>query len=325
MSFLKIKIGFIGAGDISLLHAEGLASIPSAELEGLWNITKDLAQEKSEKFGCQNYPSAESLLADPEIDAIFVLTSLEAHHKYVMMALESGKHVFVEKPVGATIAEIEDMRNLANTKNLICMPGHNYIYESHVQRTKYLIDSGKLGDLVSIYVMYHIHHPEEVAARCEGVIRQILTHHSYITLYLAGKPVEISAMKSTLHYEQLTLEDIAMVNMKLPSGALAHFCASFAADDHSTDPWTMVIKVIGTKGATRFSYRDWVENTPGAVHSQTYSAYTESIKNIGAYFIDECISKGNQPLSNLQDAIDAQKMIDAIEVSVSEAKHMILP
>ena len=129
------------------------------------------------------------------------------------------------------------MQSLAKTKNLICMPGHNYIYEAPIQRTKQLIDDGKLGGLVAIYIMYHIHHPEEVAARCEGVIRQILTHHSYITLYLAGRPKEVSAMKSSLHYEKLLLEDIAMSTMKMENGALVHFTASFAADDNSADPF----------------------------------------------------------------------------------------
>ena len=60
-------------------------------------------------------------------------------------------------------------------------------------------------------------------------------------------------MKATLHYKELPQEDIAMVNLAMENGALAHFCASFAADDHSADPWTMMVKVIGTAGSTRYS------------------------------------------------------------------------
>ena len=317
-----INLGFIGAGDISILHAEAIERIEGASLKALWNITPDLAAEKSARFNCQNVPTVEALLNDKGVDAIFVLTSLEAHHKYVKLALEAGKHVFVEKPVAASVAEIRDMQELAASKNLICMPGHNYIYEPHVTRTKKFISEGKLGHLVSIYILYNIHHPEEVAARCEGVIRQILTHHAYITLFLGGLPTEVSAMKTTLHYDSLTLEDLAMVNIKLSNGALVHYCASFAADDHSSDPWTMVIKVIGTKGATRFSYRDWVDNTPAEVHSQTYLAYPESIYNIDKYFIEECILAGKKPHSTLQDAIDAQRLIEAIEQSVAESRNI---
>ncbi|MCP6646296.1 Gfo/Idh/MocA family oxidoreductase, partial [Klebsiella pneumoniae] len=84
-------------------------------------------------------------------------------------------------------------------------------------------EGGDLGKIVSAYVMYNIHHPEEVAKRYPGVVRQILTHHSYILLYLVGKPVELCAMKATLHYKEYTEEDIAMVQMRLHNGALAHF------------------------------------------------------------------------------------------------------
>lgn len=320
----KIKIGFIGAGDISVLHAQAIGQIPDAELVGLWNITDDLAEEKCHLFNCKKYSTAEALVNDPEIDAIFVLTALEAHHKYTLMALDAGKHVYVEKPVGVTVREIEDMKRAAVQVGKICMPGHNYIYEPGIKRARDLLASGKLGDLVSIYVLYNIQHPEIVAARLPGVIRQILTHHAYITLFLAGKPDKVTAMKSTIHYDNIEQEDLAMAILKMENGALVHLCASFAADDHAGDPWTMMVKLIGTKGATRYSYRDWVENTPAQVHSQTYSAYPYTILNADQYFIEECLCRKQEPLSALDDAITAQKIIEAIEQSIEQERTIRL-
>ena len=319
-----LQIAFIGAGDISLLHARAVEACSGAELAGLWDISESTSADKGYLFNCKTYESAESLVNDPAIDAVFVLTPLETHHFYTLMALEAGKHVFVEKPVGINVEEITAMQRLAEAKNLVCMPGHNYVYEASIRRAKELIDGGKLGDLVSIYVLYNIHHPEEVAARYPGVVRQILTHHAYILLFLAGNPVSLTAMKSVVHYEELTVEDVAMVTLQMQSGALAHFCASFAADDHAGDPWTMMVKVIGTKGATRFSYRDWVENTPAVVHSQTYSAYDYSIANIGRFFLDNSLRAGEKPLSSLEDAVTAQKIIEAIEISVAEHRHVAI-
>jgi len=208
------------------------------------------------------------------------------------------------------------MKALADSRGLVCLPGHNYIYESGMMRTRELVEGGDLGKVVSAYVMYNIHHPEEVAKRYPGVVRQILTHHSYILLYLVGRPVELCAMKATLHYQEYTEEDIAMVQMRLQNGALAHFCASFAADDHAADPWTVMVKVIGTAGSTRYSYRDHVEIKPGLVHSQTYTAYQGSITNEVKYFLVDCLRLGAAPLSSLADAITAQKMIEAAEESI---------
>ena len=101
-------------------------------------------------------------------------------------------------------------------------------------------------------------------------------------------------------------------------------CASFAADDHAGDPWTFMIKVIGSKGATRYSYRDWVENTPAVVHSQTYSAYPYTIRATGKYFLDKVIAHNKEPLSSLDDAVTCMKIIEACETSVEEERHVTI-
>ena len=316
------KLAFIGAGDISLLHAEAIGQCPGASLKGLWNITPDLAEEKAARFGCQIYPTAEELVQDPEVDGVFILTNLETHCQFACLAMEAGKHVLVEKPVGVTLAELNQMKQCAETNDVILMPGHNYLHEDGLNRTKELIDTGKLGDLVSIYILYNIHHPEEVAQRYPGVIRHILTHHSYLLLYLAGSPESVSAMKSVIHYDQFEGEDLAMVNLKMRNGSIAHFCASFAADDNAGDPWSFLIKVIGTKGATRFSYRDWVENKPGVVHHHTYTAYEYGIRNEVRYFVEKCLGEQSPPPSTIDDAITCQRIIEACEESVEKSAHV---
>jgi predicted dehydrogenase len=313
-----IGIGFIGAGDIATLHAKAVAKCHGTKLVGIWNRSQERAKARATEFGCQNFTTPEALVNDPNIHAVFVLTNLESHLEYTKLALEAGKHVLVEKPVGLNVAEIQEMKRLSEAKKLVCMPGHNYVYEASMKRTKELAENGDLGKLVSAYVMYNIHHPEEVAKRYPGVVRQILTHHSYILLYLVGRPKKLCAMKATLHYQEYPEEDIAMVQMQLENGALAHFCASFAADDHAADPWTVMVKVIGTAGSTRYSYRDHVEIKPGLVHSQTYTAYAGSVLNEVEHFIEKCLRRGESPLSTLDDAIFAQRMIEAAEKSISE-------
>ena len=173
--------------------------------------------------------------------------------------------------------------------------------------------------------MYNIHHSEAVAKRYPGVVRQILTHHAYIQSYLVGATRRVVAMKACLHYADFLGEDIAMVQMELASGALAHFTASFAADDHSADPWTVMIKVIGTAGSARYSYRDWVELKPGLAHSQTYSAYQGSIDNEVVHFVHNCLQRGEAPLSTLDDAIAVQQLVEAIELSIAEQRVVELP
>src|SRR3981189_127230 len=92
-----IGVGFIGAGDIAILHAAAVKKCPGAKLIGLWNRSQDRAKQRAAEFGCKNYATPEELVKDSAIDAVFVLTNLESHLEYTKLALDSGKHVLVEK------------------------------------------------------------------------------------------------------------------------------------------------------------------------------------------------------------------------------------
>ncbi len=319
-----IKIGFIGAGDIADLHAEAIQSLAGAKLVGLWNRTSEKGVLKAEKFGCKTYESVETLLNDSEIDTVFILTNMETHCEYTIMAAEAGKHILVEKPAASTIEELGRMQKAVQDAGVQCMPVHNYIYEDGIRRTKSMITNGKLGTITQFYMMYNIHHSDEIRARYPGVIRQILTHHSYTMLYLAGNPATVSCMKFTVDDTLAPQENVAMATIKMKNGTLSHLCASFANDDHSGDPWTCIIKVIGTKGSTRYSYRDWVINERNGAHSQTYQCYQESIKNTTTHFINNVVRLGEAPLSSLEDSIVCQHIIEACEQSERDGLHIKL-
>ena len=318
-----LNIGFLGAGDVADLHAEAVNNLTGAKLKGLWNRTPEKGLAKAAKYGCWAYGSADELLGDEEIDVVFILTNMETHAEYTIMAARAGKHILVEKPAASSIAELQKMQDAVEEAGVYCMPVHNYIYEAGVERMQQMVQSGKLGDITQFYMLYNIEHAEEIRARYPGVIRQILTHHAYTMLYLAGQPQSISCFNTTINGTIAPQENVAMVNMKMVNGALSHLCASFANDDQAADPWTCLIKVMGTKGSARYSYRDWVINTRNGAHSQTFQAYPESIKNTATYFINRVIRKGDLPLSSLEDAITCQRIIEACEHSVLEGIHVI--
>ncbi len=320
----NIGIGFIGAGDIADLHAEAINALEGAELIGLWNRTFEKGQVKAGQYDCRTYTSVDELLNDTKIDAVFILTNMETHCEYTIKAAQAGKHILVEKPAASSIAELEQMQKAIDAAGVKCMPVHNYIYEPSIRRAQSMIQSGKLGDITQFYMMYNIHHADDIRARYPGVIRQILTHHSYTMLYLAGKPKTVSCLKHTVNDTLAPQENVAMANIQMQNGTLSHLCASFANDDHAGDPWSCIIKVIGTKGSTRYSYRDFVINDRNGAHSQTYQCYPESIKNTATHFIDNVLRNGKEPLSSLEDAITCQRIIEACEKSVAEGVHVTL-
>merc|ERR1712032_155486 len=224
-----------------------------------------------------------------------------------------------------TLQEIQEMRDCAQKLGLVCMPGHNYIYEPQLLRMKEQIANGAYGRLVQLYVMYNIKHPEKVARMYPGVIRQIMTHHAYVTLYLSGEvPVSGSGMKATINDGSVPQENLATVMMQMQSGAISLMQTSFANDDQTSEPWSFYIKVLGTEGGARYSYNDFIDFRPHIVHSHTYLAYPYTVRSVTDHFVNQCLRRGRDPLSSLEEAGTCLRMLEAAERSIAEGVHVRL-
>jgi hypothetical protein len=94
---------------------------------------------------------------------------------------------------------------------------------------------------------------------------------------------------------------------------------------HTAQRRSFYIKVIGTNGAARYSYNDWVVNAKHIVHSHTYVPYSHTIHAEDRHFVEETIAHGRPPLSSIDDAITALQIIEAVELSIRESRHVRLP
>src|SRR5881275_3236417 len=91
------------------------------------------------------YTNPDDVFNDREIDAVVIATPVYSHYELAKKALESGKHVLVEKPLTSNVDEAKELIELAEKKKLLLMVDHTYLYTSAVIRIKQLIDSGDLG------------------------------------------------------------------------------------------------------------------------------------------------------------------------------------
>lgn len=111
----KIKIGIIGAGHLGRLHAKMLNSISNCNLSGIFDIDQSKSKTLSEEFGTEIFTKQEELLE--LVDAVSIAATTSAHYDIAMECLRKGKHVFVEKPITATIPQAEEIVKLAAEKN----------------------------------------------------------------------------------------------------------------------------------------------------------------------------------------------------------------
>ena len=314
----QVGIAFVGAGIVAEMHGRGVAANRSARLVGVYDLDADKAAAIATKFDGQVFATLEDLLADPSVDAVHILTPIQNHVATAVACLNAGKHVLIEKPVASSRDEIAILQEAAKRSGCVCMPAHNYIYVPSLQRAKRLIESGKLGKIASLWVLYNIFHTEEVAAIYGGVLREVCTHHVYSLLYLLGRPRRLSCITSRVHYEKLQCEDQAMITCEMADGAIANLWCSFAASDPTNDPWTVIYKILGTKGAINYSWNEaQFEDNGGPAWGMP--CYEEGFVEEIEYFITQCILEGKPPLSTLEDAGDALSILEAAERSASDA------
>lgn len=102
----------------------------------------------------QSYGDYAALLADPAIQAVYIPLPNSLHKEWVLRALEAGKHVLCEKPIGLTAAEAQEMQQAAVQHNRLLMEAFMYHYTDRVRVIKQVLESGALGELRHINVSF---------------------------------------------------------------------------------------------------------------------------------------------------------------------------
>lgn len=308
----RVGVAFIGAGIVAEMHGRGVSANPGARLIGAYDPDRARSLAVTAKFGGRPFESLEELLADPRVDAVHVLSPARDHCASALAALDAGKHVLVEKPVAETAGELVLLKEAARKAGRVCMPAHNYIYAPSLRRARRLVESGKLGPVASLWILYNIFHPEEIAAIYGGVLREVCIHHAYSLLYLLGRPLRLMAITSRVHYRELACEDQAMIVCEMPGGAIANLWCSFAAGDPTADPWAVVYKILGVKGGVSYSWNE-AQFEDGGGPAWGLPCYEEGFICEIRHFVERSIRSGEPPLSTLDDAADALRILEAAE------------
>ncbi len=118
----KLKVGVIGTGHLGKLHIKMFKQIDSCELAGIYDIDFQAAKDAGDEFNIKAYESLDGLL--DEVNAVSIVATTSAHHELAIKCLNKNIHVFVEKPITATINEAEEIVELAGLKNLKLQVGH---------------------------------------------------------------------------------------------------------------------------------------------------------------------------------------------------------
>lgn len=187
---------------------------------------------------------------DADIDAVVIATPVATHFGLAMKALEAGKHILVEKPLATSVAEVDQIGNLATEGNRVAMVGHTFLFNAAVRHVRELIDSGELGDIRYIY-----------SQRLNlGRIRSdvdalwnFAPHDISIIQYWLNEPTPLSVIRRGVDYIQNDVDDVVFLNIMYPDKIMANIHVSWL------DPRRVrTMTVVGSKKMV--VYDDIAEN-----------------------------------------------------------------
>ena len=215
MSAPKIRCGVVGVGSLGQHHARIYASLPGAELAGIFETDNARAKEICAKHSCRRFESLEELGAS--CDAVSVVVPTDKHAVVALPLLERGCHLLIEKPICASLEEAEQVLSVAQRKGCIVQVGHIEHFnpvmgflEKQVDRPQYLT-AERLA-------------PYTTRGTEVGVVLDLMIHDIGIVLALVKSPIAridsvgINVLSKT--------EDIANARIQFENGCVANLSAS---------------------------------------------------------------------------------------------------
>ena len=146
-----IRWGIIGAGGIAKTFAKALDGAGRGAKYGVGSRSQEKAAAFAEEFGFEKaYGSYDELLADPEVDAVYIATPHPVHREPTIAAANAKKHILCEKPMGVTAAECEEMIAAAEANGVVLLEA--FMYRMHPQTLKLqeLVTDGAIGEVRTV-------------------------------------------------------------------------------------------------------------------------------------------------------------------------------
>ena len=157
-----VRWGIIGSGYIAHLFARGLELVADAELTAVASRTPGRAEEFAATYSVSMvYTNYEQLVANDEIDAVYVATTHNFHFENVMLALEYGKHVLCEKPITINAGQLEQLASKARQKKLFLMEAMWTRFMPGIRKLQELLDAEAVGPVNLLQVTFGIDRDED--------------------------------------------------------------------------------------------------------------------------------------------------------------------
>jgi predicted dehydrogenase len=272
-------------------------------------------------------PDANEILGSPDIDAVAIITPVWTHFDLARAALESGKHIFVEKPFTSTSDQAEALIELAQQRDLKIMVDHTFLFTGAVKKIRQLVDQGELGDL---YYYDSMRVNLGLFQHDIDVIWDLAPHDLSIMDYLIQNEPEAVVATGETHLN--THADVAFITVYFPHNMIAHINVNWLSpvkirttliggekkmlvwNDLEADEKVKVYDKGVRIGSREGVYELLVSYRSGDMWAPKIEQ-TEALKVELEYFLD-CIEKNETPINDGVAGLRVVKMLEAARKSL---------
>ncbi|HVY20664.1 MAG TPA: Gfo/Idh/MocA family oxidoreductase [Bauldia sp.] len=262
MAKSELRVGMISWAHVHAeFRAKALGEIPGARVVAISDDNAERGQSAAKRFGVQKFHKRwQDLIADQDVDVVMVHSENSRHADQVVAAAEAGKHVFCEKPVATKVADAVRMVAAVEKAGVQGTAAFVSRFSKEASRTKALVDSGILGDIINLRALIglagipEIGCPPDMTAWMEnaelnggGAWIDEGSHAIDLMRWVAGDITRVAAFSANRAKPRFKIEDIAVAILRFQSGALGE----------AGTAWSMALdigmrnhlEIYGTKGA----------------------------------------------------------------------------
>lgn len=224
------RIGFIGAGGIAHRHFGVLEGFEDVAIVAVADVDRARAEDAAARFGARAFDDADAMLAETELDALYICVPPFAHGAPERAAIAAGLPFFVEKPVALDLATAEEIAAAAEAKGLVTAVGYHWRYLDTVDEVRGLLE-GNPARLMSGYWLDSTPPPRWWwrEDRSGGQMVEQTTHLIDLARYLGGdvrRVYGLAGRTDRAEFPDLDVPTVSTASLQFESGAIANFAST---------------------------------------------------------------------------------------------------
>lgn len=322
---MEISWGIIGCGDVTEVKSgPAFNKVPDSKLVAVMRRNREKAADYAKRHHVATwYDNADSLIHDPQVNAIYIATPPSTHESYAIKALQAGKPVYLEKPMTIDAISAEKIADIARRTNTKISVAHYRRQQPVFLKIKSLIDKKVIGDIRLVELKFWQKDQSALLSKTKdnwrldpaisggGLFHDLAPHQLDLMVYFFGKPKQASGI-SINAAGLYDVDDTVSGQIVFENKILFHGSWCFTMEEKAD--WC---EVVGTKGKIRFSIFEQqplvvtINEKEELIHFDKLEHVQQPmIEKVTQYFL----GKGSNPCS-ADEGVEVMKLIDGFTES----------